>query len=169
MKATKLNISSITDQLSLRAAIYWTREGGGGLGLIFAGYVLLASQSPYPIIVYSVVNIIIDPVLLTFGQTCNFCNTNLVTSYFYELQPPKLKFLLGHHLATNPFGSGKLFYKSSRWLQNVRCHSDQNSHNLKSWIDPFCLTSNNPKMCDPILETLLKLWHHPAPHPISLS
>ena len=31
--------------------------GGGGLrGLIFAGYVLLASQSPYPIIVYSVAN-----------------------------------------------------------------------------------------------------------------
>ena len=26
------------------------------LGLIFAGYVLLASQSPYPIIVYSVAN-----------------------------------------------------------------------------------------------------------------
>ena len=30
--------------------------GGGVLGLIFAGYVLLASQSPYPIIVYSVAN-----------------------------------------------------------------------------------------------------------------
>ena len=29
------------------------RGGGGGLlGLIFAGYVPLASQSPYPIIVY---------------------------------------------------------------------------------------------------------------------
>ena len=36
---------------------YW--EGGGGrwlLGLIFAGYVPLASQSPYAIIVYSVAN-----------------------------------------------------------------------------------------------------------------
>ena len=30
--------------------------GGGGLGLIFAGYVPLASQSPYPITVYSVAN-----------------------------------------------------------------------------------------------------------------
>ena len=29
---------------------------GGMLGLIFAGYVQLASQSPYPIIVYSVAN-----------------------------------------------------------------------------------------------------------------
>ena len=27
--------------------------GGGGMGLIFAGYVPLASQNPYPIIVYS--------------------------------------------------------------------------------------------------------------------
>ena len=30
--------------------------GGGTLGSIFAGYVRLASQSPYPIIVYSVAN-----------------------------------------------------------------------------------------------------------------
>ena len=32
----------------------WGGGGGGVLGLIFAGYVPLASQSPYPIIVYSV-------------------------------------------------------------------------------------------------------------------
>ena len=31
-------------------------RGGGALGLIFAGYLPLASQSPYPIIVYSVAN-----------------------------------------------------------------------------------------------------------------
>ena len=42
-------------------ATVWAREGRGrggrgGLGLIFAGYVPLASQSPYPIIVYSVAN-----------------------------------------------------------------------------------------------------------------
>ena len=30
--------------------------GGGGLGLTFAAYVPLASQSPYPIMVYSVAN-----------------------------------------------------------------------------------------------------------------
>ena len=34
-------------------------KGVGGLGLIFAGHVLLASQSPYLIIVYSGANIII--------------------------------------------------------------------------------------------------------------
>ena len=32
------------------------RTPGGVLGLTFAGYVPLASQSPYPIIVYSVAN-----------------------------------------------------------------------------------------------------------------
>ena len=44
----------------LRQALRVVEEsrGGGGkvLGLIFAGYVPLASQSPYPIIVYSVAN-----------------------------------------------------------------------------------------------------------------
>ena len=55
--------------------------GGGVLGLIFAaGCVPLASQSPYPFIVYSA--LIIDPILVTFGQICNFRDPNLVTSYF---------------------------------------------------------------------------------------
>ena len=39
---------------------------GGVLGLMFAGYVLLASQSPYPIIVYFW--LIIDPILVTFWK-----------------------------------------------------------------------------------------------------
>ena len=43
-------------------------EGGGVLGVMFAGYVPLASQSPYPIIVYF------------FGK-CNFHYPNLVTFY----------------------------------------------------------------------------------------
>ena len=34
----------------------WIRGAGGVLGLIFAGYVPLAFQSPYPIMVYSVAN-----------------------------------------------------------------------------------------------------------------
>ena len=36
---------------------------GGVLGSTFAGYVLLASQSPYPILVYFV-----DPILVTVVQ-----------------------------------------------------------------------------------------------------
>ena len=51
--------------------------GGGVLGWIFAGYVPLASQGPYPIIFYSVANNIIVPILVTFGQLCHFCDPNL--------------------------------------------------------------------------------------------
>ena len=63
-KATKagkwvINLYSIAVKLWPRLysnAGYPGGGGGGLLGLIFAGYVLLASQSPYPIIVYSVAN-----------------------------------------------------------------------------------------------------------------
>ena len=46
-------------------------EGGGGgriRGLIFAGYVPLGSQSPYPIIVYSVANYRSTPSLSILGK-----------------------------------------------------------------------------------------------------
>ena len=59
------------------------RGGGGVLRLIFAWFVLLASQSPYPIIVYSMANI--DPILVTFEQIFNFRDPNFVTFYFYDL------------------------------------------------------------------------------------
>ena len=58
--------------------------GGGGVavrGLIFAGYVPMASQSAYPIIVNSLWPII-DLTLVTFGQICNFRDPDLVTFYF---------------------------------------------------------------------------------------
>ena len=46
-------------------------------------------------------------------------------------QPSKLKFLLGHHLATKSFGLGRLFYKSSCQLQNFRRHGNKNGPNLE--------------------------------------
>ena len=46
-------------------------------------------------------------------------------------QPSRLKFLLGRHLATNSFGLGRLFYKSSCKLQNFRHQGDQNGPNLE--------------------------------------
>ena len=55
--------------------------GGGKLALIFSGYVPLASQTPYPIVRWP----IIDPILVTFGQIFNFRDPNLVTFCFYEL------------------------------------------------------------------------------------
>ena len=88
----------------------------GVLGSIFAGYVLLASQSPYPIIVYSVANY--RPHL---RQICNFSQSQLshfvctlywVKKYFYfsvqtfstglmgnkEVPPPWNQ---THHVLTN--------------------------------------------------------------------
>ena len=56
------------------------RTRWGLLALIFAGYVPLASQSPYPIIVYFVGNF--RPHLSHFrGQKCNFRDCNLVNFY----------------------------------------------------------------------------------------
>ena len=47
------------------------------------------------------------------------------------IQPSKLKFLLGCHMATNSFGLGRPFYKSSCQLQNFRHHGNQNGRNLE--------------------------------------
>ena len=52
-----------------------TGGGGGVLGLIFAGYMPLASQNPYPIIVNSVAKN--RPHLSHFWEKCNFRNPNL--------------------------------------------------------------------------------------------
>jgi len=57
--------------------------GGGVLGLIFAGYVLLASQSPYPMKNYSVManyrTHLIRHILTYKANVINFCDPNLVT------------------------------------------------------------------------------------------
>ena len=53
------------------------------------------------------------------------------------IQPSKLKFLLGHHLATNPYGLGRLFDKSSRQLQNLRRHGHENGRNLEGCYPMF--------------------------------
>ena len=48
---------------------------------------MITIQSPYPIIVYSVAKYRPHqgPILVTFGQICNFRDLSLVTFYFYEL------------------------------------------------------------------------------------
>ena len=46
--------------------------GGGILGLIYAGYVLLASQNTYPIIWSDSVAILLDPILVTLGKKVIF-------------------------------------------------------------------------------------------------
>ena len=53
-------------KIVLLRAIYLLAGGGvGGLGLIFAGYVSLASQIPYPIIVCSVAKVFVHLALIS--------------------------------------------------------------------------------------------------------
>ena len=56
-KCTRTRLIFIVSRLSYLASLRIQPGGGGGvLGLIFARYVPLACQGPYPIIVYSVGN-----------------------------------------------------------------------------------------------------------------
>ena len=61
--------------------------GGGLLGSIFAGYVPLASQSPYPIIVYSVANY--RPHLSHFWANMSFSRSQL--SHFIFMYVPYIE------------------------------------------------------------------------------
>ena len=79
-----------------------------------------------------------DPVLVTFRKICNFCDPNLVTFYFYELT----------HIL-NGMKNTLFFTYSTNILVRLLTVSMKN-----------CLTPKNPKMCDPILVTLLKMRPH---------
>ena len=90
----------------------------------------LASQSPYPIIVYPVANY--RPVLITFGQMCNFRDPNLVFFYFC------IYLILNEEHFTF-----HLLYKHSGTFANRKY--EELSY------------PKNQKLCDPILATLLKM------------
>ena len=62
----------------MELALY-SKPPGGVLGLIFAGYVPLASQGSYPFKVYFLANY--RPHLSHFFGKCNFRDPNLVTFY----------------------------------------------------------------------------------------
>ena len=110
---------------------------GEVLGLIFAGYVPLASQSPYPIIVYFVANY--RPHLSYFwANICNFRDPNLVTFYLNEFT----HFL---HWMENTLS----FIYSTNILVRLL------TVNMKN-----CFTPKNQKMFYPILVTLLKMRPH---------
>ena len=96
------------------------------------------SQSPYPIIIYSVANY--RPHLSHFwGNSCDFRDPNLVTFYFYLWIDPFLDWMK----------NTLLFICSTNILVRLL------TVNMKN-----CLTPKNPKMCDPILVTLLKMRPH---------
>ena len=105
---------------------------GGGvlLGLIFAGYVPLASQSPYPIVVYSVANY--RPLLNRFWAKTYFSQSQLS------------HFLICIYLILNKEHlTFHLQYKHSGMFAKRKYEG--------------LSYPNNQKMCDPILVTLLKM------------
>ena len=91
--------------------------------------------APHPVIVHSVP--IIDAVLVTFGQMCNFRDPNLVTFYLCIYRPSVLN---EEHFTFH------LQYKHSGTFAN-RKYEEQSY-------------PKNQKMCDPILVTLLKMPPH---------
>ena len=110
---------------------------------IFARYVPLASQSPYPIkrvgalrgqqhIPSWPLRAPIIVILVTFGQMCNFRNANLVTLY-----------LCMYLILNKEHFTFHLQYKHSGTFAN--CKYEELSH------------PKNQKMCNPILVTLLKI------------
>ena len=110
-------------------------EGGGE----FAGYVCMyvrAAALSEPLPHYSLFcgQSIIDPILATFGQICNFSRSQIRHSLFLWIDP---FFRIKN---TSPF-----IYSSNILVRLLTV-------NMKN-----CLTSKNPKMCDPILVTLLKM------------
>ena len=97
-------------------------------------YVPLACQSPYLIIASIIAYSVANYIFVTFGQTCKFRDPSLVTFYFYEL----IHFL-------DQMKNTLLFICSTNILVRLL------TVNMKN-----CLTPKIPKMCDPILVSLLK-------------
>ena len=92
--------------------------------------------APTPL--WSILWPIIDPILVTFKQISNFRDLNLGTFYFYELT---------HFFKLNE--EHFLFSYSTNILLLLLTVDMKN-----------CLTPKHPKMCDPILVTLLKMRPH---------
>ena len=70
--------------------------GGRVLGEVFAGYVPLVSQNPYPIMVnfWSVLLPIIDPILANFGHS------SLFLVYFLDNYRPRLSHFWANNFLT---------------------------------------------------------------------
>ena len=110
----------------------------GVLGVIFAGYVSLASEplrAPTPLL--SILWPIIDSTLVTFGQISNFRNPNY--NFLFLWIDPFLDWIK----------NTLLFIYSTNILEGLLTIHMKN-----------CPTPKNPKMCDPILLTLLKIRPH---------
>ena len=107
----------------------------GVLGLILLGMCRWPLGAPTPS--WSILWPIIDPIV-TFGLICNFRDPNLVSFCFYEWT---------HFL--DWMKNTWLFICSTNILVRLLIANMKN-----------CLTPKSPKMCDPILVTLLKMRRH---------
>ena len=108
--------------------------------------------------IYSVANNIIDPILVTFVQICNFSDPNLVSfQYFYELTHLlrlNEEHFTFHLLQYNHSGTfANLEYEQLSYPQkskNVRPHSSNSIENATPLF---------------IVSPVVKMWPHPAVHP----
>ena len=137
---SSLNYDGPRTKFILSDSVHWSevfQEGRGGavLGLIFA--VPLASQSPYPIIFYSVANYRLH--LSHFGVYVQFSRSQLSHFLFLWIDPFFLDWVK----------NTLLFICCTNNLVRLLTVNMKNS-----------FTPKNPKMCDPILVTLSKMRLH---------
>ena len=136
---------------------WFLSRGRGILGLIFAGYVPLASQSPYPIIVWACKCNFPDPNFSHFRLQCYWCT--------YLINPLLLKWIDPFFKVNEEHFTFHLQYTHSGKFAN---------REYEELSYP-----KNPKMCDPILVThgkcnpiivnpVVKMRCHPAANSISL-
>ena len=124
----------------------WGRMGYLGTFLLSMCCWPLRALTPWKSILWP----IIDPILVTFGQICNFCDPNLDTFYFYELT---------HFL--NWMKNTSIFTYSTNILVRLPTVNEILCYPKKS--QPH--SSNSSENVTPLVNPVMKMRPHPAAHP----
>ena len=120
--------------------------GGGVLGSSFAGYVLLASQNPYLIIVYSVAS---------YRPHLSHFLANVIVISRTEFNASRL---LNNKTIAGTIFQPRIFLFLNSCLPKLS--SPENSENLRPHL------SNSTKIVNPIIVSpVVKMRPHPAAHP----
>ena len=132
--------------------------GGGVLGFSFAGYVPLASHSPCPIIVYFVASY--RSHLSHFWENVIFA----IPTKSLSIYASALFWTGGFVLLCNSFIEVVVSRTecNSRWLLHL-VNNNFLTFLAETILTPYVIEFSypkNPKMCDPILVTLLKMQPH---------